>query len=142
MKVDKIERISQPEDLERIRSTPLRPLVWMTSVLVWATVVALFLKVPTWAGAFLCGITGISFLLFLVAYIYLFASDREMLRAERFRARKIVGGARTVESPETTQLSLGDRVEPGLERAGSVVALVGEGKSRAPVSGAGHVLDE
>jgi hypothetical protein len=71
----------------------------MTSVLAWATVVGLFLKVPTWAGVFLCGVTGISFLLFLFAYIYLFASDREMLRAERYRGRRIAERARTIESP-------------------------------------------
>ena len=75
----------QTGDLERARSTPLRPVVWMTSVLVWAMVVALILRVPTWASVFLCTITGISFLVFLVGYIYLFTSDREALRAERWR---------------------------------------------------------
>jgi hypothetical protein len=79
------DRTPQTGELERARSTPLLPVVWMTSVLVWATVVALFLRVPTWAGAFLCTITGISFLVFLVGYIHLFKSDRDALRAERWR---------------------------------------------------------
>jgi len=71
-------------DPELARSTPLRPVVWMTSVLVWATVVALIARIPTWASVFLCTVTGISFLVFLVGYIHLFTSDRDALRAERW----------------------------------------------------------
>src|SRR5260370_6468164 len=82
---DSNDRACRAGDGERYRSTPLRPAVWMTSVLVWATVVALMLRVPTWASVFLCTLTGVSFLWFLVCYVYLFASDREALRAERWR---------------------------------------------------------
>lgn len=64
------------------RATPLKPVVWMTGVLVWATVVGLFLRVPTWAGIFLCLLTGLSFLLYLGTYIFLLTTDREALRAE------------------------------------------------------------
>ena len=28
---------------------PLKPTIWMTGVLVWATAIGLFLKIPTWA---------------------------------------------------------------------------------------------
>ena len=77
----------------------------MTSVLVWATVVALILKVPAWAGVFLCGITGISFLLFLVAYIYLFANDREMLRAERYRGARLVKRLAQLRAPKRRRYS-------------------------------------
>ena len=79
------DSIPQASDIERTRSTPLLPVVWMTGVLVWATVVALFLRVPTWAGIFLCVATGLSFLVFLISYLYLFTSDRDALRAERWR---------------------------------------------------------
>lgn len=72
-------------DLERARATPLLPVVWMTSVLAWAAVVALVAGVPNWASVFLCTLTGISFLVFLVCYIYLFTNDRDALRAERWR---------------------------------------------------------
>ena len=126
---DEIERTPQPDGVERVRATPVRPVVWMTSVLAWATVVALIGRVPAWASIFLCGVTGASFLLFLVAYIYLFATDREMLRAERYRGRKIAGGAPAIKSLETTELYLGDRGGPATARAGSVNALVGEGRT-------------
>jgi hypothetical protein len=88
-------------------------------------------SLPSSSSVFLCASTGISFLPFLVAYIYLFATDREMLRAERYRGRKFGGRALTVESQETTELYLGDRGDLGLERAASVVAPLGEGESRA-----------
>lgn len=62
------------------KSTPLRPAVIMTSVLVWALVVALILRVPAWASIFLAILTGASFLAFMVGYVYLFVRDRESLR--------------------------------------------------------------
>lgn len=80
---DAIERVPETESLPRYRTTPLRPAVWMTSVLVWATVVALITRVPIWASLFLCGLTGVSFLFYLVSYIYLMAKDRDALRSER-----------------------------------------------------------
>jgi hypothetical protein len=71
------------------RSTPLRPAIWMTGVLVWATVVAFLFHVPTWAGIFLCGLTGLSFLFYLISYVYLMATDREALRREKFSVKEL-----------------------------------------------------
>jgi hypothetical protein len=47
---DESDRLTSGESglVKRQRATPLKPAVWMTSVLVWATVVGLFLRVPTW----------------------------------------------------------------------------------------------
>jgi len=122
----------QIEGLERIRSTPLKPAVWMTSVLVWATVVALFLRVPTWAGILLSTITAISFLVFLVGYIYLFANDREALRAERWRKpsrstpREVTDGERP-KLGDSNQEYLGARVRDD----GSMVEVsTGSGSDR------------
>jgi hypothetical protein len=87
---DDSDYASGTSDIERTRSTPLLSVVWMTGVLVWATVVALFLNVPTWASVFLCTVTAISFFVFVVGYIYLFTNDREALRSERWR--RVSGG--------------------------------------------------
>jgi len=62
------------------KSTPLRPAIIMTTVLVWALVVALVVRAPAWASVFLTILTGASFLAFLAGYVYLFARDRESLR--------------------------------------------------------------
>ena len=65
------------------KSTPLRPAIIMTAVLVWALVVALIVRAPAWASIFLAVLTGASFLAFLGGYLYLFARDRESLRTGR-----------------------------------------------------------
>jgi hypothetical protein len=67
------------------KSTPLRPAIIMTTVLVWALVVTLVVRVPAWASVFLATLTGASFMAFLVGYIYLFVRDRESLRTGRGR---------------------------------------------------------
>jgi len=88
---DESDRLTRSESglVERQRATPLKPAVWMTSVLSWATVVGLFLRVPTWAGVFLCCLTGVSFLFYLVSYIYLMVADRDTLRSERYREPRV-----------------------------------------------------
>ncbi len=86
------------ENAPAYKSTPLRPAIIMTTVLVWALVVALIVRVPAWASVFLATLTGASFLAFLVGYIYLFVRDRESLRTGRERraalAAKQDAGAR------------------------------------------------
>ena len=97
---DESDRLTRSESgtMERVRATPLKPAVWMTGVLVWATVVGLFLHVPTWGAVFLCGLTGVSFLFYLVSYIYLLAVDRNALRSERYREPR-VARERGVQAP-------------------------------------------
>lgn len=91
------ENVELPKDsasAEHERYTPLKPTIWMTGVLVWATVVGLFLRVPTWAGIFLCVLTGISFLLYLSSYLYLMAVDREALISERYAVKRLPSSQR------------------------------------------------
>ena len=97
---DESDRLTRGESglVKRQRATPLKPAVWMTSVLVWATVVGLMLRVPTWGGVFLCCLTGVSFLFYLVSYIYLMVVDRDTLRSERYRESRVARD-RGVERP-------------------------------------------
>ena len=101
------------ENAPAYKSTPLRPAIIMTTVLVWALVVALIVRVPAWASVFLAILTGASFLAFLVGYIYLFVRDRESLRTGRGRrtalAAKLDAGAReAVASGGPAPLGLGE----------------------------------
>jgi hypothetical protein len=133
---DEIERVAEVGDVERIRATPVRPAVWMTSVLVWATVVGLIGRIPTWASVFLCVVTGISFLWFLVTYIYLFVKDPDVLRAERYRGRKRPRSAREVGNlPQNRQAYL----EP--EHPGSVV-VQNEADRNVSTVGSSRVVDK
>ena len=136
---DSNDRASRAGDGERYRSTPLRPAVWMTGVLVWATVVALILRVPTWASVFLCTLTGVSFLWFLVCYVYLFASDREALRAEQWRGRPV----RTSSHDASAQQPSEDQQRYlGPERAGFAVTETDAGEARVSVGAAGRVGEQ
>ncbi|MFL6229947.1 MAG: hypothetical protein ACJ741_14335 [Pyrinomonadaceae bacterium] len=73
------------ENAPAYKSTPLRPAIIMTTILVWPLVVALIVRAPAWASVFLAILTGASFLAFLMGYIYLFVRDRESLRTGRSR---------------------------------------------------------
>ena len=106
------EQIEGPVDSaseKHYRSTPLRPAVWMTGVLVWATVIAFLFRVPTWAGIFLCSLTGLSFLLYLGSYIFLMATDREALRAERYSVKLLPPNQRGLQVQIPRELLEGDQ---------------------------------
>lgn len=97
--------------MERSRATPLRPAIWMTGILVWATVIAFLFHVPTWGGIFLCSLTGLSFLVYLASYSYLMLHDREALRRERLRVkgRQVQGHGSLVTASAGL---IGDQVQP------------------------------
>lgn len=84
--------------VEHKKATPLRPAIWMTGVLVWATVIAFVFRVPTWAGIFLCTITGLSFLSYLVPFVYLMINDRDSLRQERLKTKGLPPSHELLES--------------------------------------------
>jgi hypothetical protein len=85
----------------------------MTTVLVWALVIALIVRAPAWASVFLTILTGASFLSFLVGYIYLFVRDRESLRTGRARraaltAKPDTGARGSVAAGGPAPLGLGE----------------------------------
>lgn len=86
----------------------------MTSVLVWATVVGTFLNVPVWVGVFLVGLTGLSFLAFLVPYIYLMIYDREALRREKLVLKD--PSTKQLDTPNPHLLANPAQVDPTQER--------------------------
>jgi hypothetical protein len=113
------------EDAPAYKSTPLRPAIIMTTVLVWALVVALIVRVPAWASVFLAILTGASFLAFLVGYIYLFVRDRESLRTGRGRraalaAKPDTGARGAVAAGGPAPLGLGEPAVISVPEAGRV----------------------
>lgn len=113
---EQIELMVDSASENRSRSTPLKPTIWMTGVLVWATVIALFLRVPAWAGIFLCLLTGLSFLLYLGSYIFLMATDREALRAERYSVKRLPPSQQSLRAQIPSELLEGDKnLQVGLE---------------------------
>jgi hypothetical protein len=115
------------ENAAAYKSTPLRPTIIMTTVLVWALVVTLIVRVPGWASIFLAALTGASFLAFLGSYLYLFARDRESLRTGRARRGALAANA-PVEERRTVV-------------SGGPMALGGQESSGIPVSEAKGVAE-
>ena len=101
------------------KSTPLRPAIIMTAVLVWALVVTLIVRVPAWAGIFLAALTGASFLAFLGGYLYLFARDRESLRSGRTGRGAL---AAKPSAKERGALAAGDPVPVGGSESSGIAA--------------------
>lgn len=93
----------------RSRSTPLKPVIWMTGVLVWATLIAFIFRVPRWEALFLCLLTGLSFLLYLGSYLFLMATDREALRAEHSSMKHLSSGQRRLRVNLPRDLLEGDQ---------------------------------
>jgi len=111
------------ENAPAYKSTPLRPAIIMTTILVWALVVALIMRAPAWGSVFLAIITGASFLAFLVGYIYLFVRDRESLRSGRRRraalsAKSDTGARGAVAAGSPSPLGLGEPTVISVPEAG------------------------
>ena len=96
------------------RATPVRPTIWMTGILAWATVIGFLFHVPDWAGIFLCSLTGLSFLLYLVSYIYLMATDRDALRRERYSLKELRGRELVLDKDSRQDLASLQEPEVGL----------------------------
>lgn len=79
--------------LKGSRSTALKPIIWMTGILAPTTVAAIFLQlflgVPKWTSIFFCTATGLSVLLYVVAYLYFMIHDQNALRSEEYLLEKL-----------------------------------------------------
>lgn len=87
--VQLIRALLQHDSIEGSRSTALKPIGWMTSLLASATLAAFYLNTPSWVGILFAVSTGLSVLLYLVAYIYLMVRDRDALRSEKYSLQKL-----------------------------------------------------
>lgn len=71
------------------RSTILRPLGVVLSLLVPATILSYYFKLPQWLGAsFACG-AGATLVLYLIIYVLAFRKDPELLRSEKHSIQKL-----------------------------------------------------
>ncbi|MBI3422701.1 MAG: hypothetical protein HY011_07150 [Acidobacteria bacterium] len=112
--------------LKGSRSTALKPIIWMTGILAPTTVVAIFLQlflgVPKWTSIFFCTATGLSVLLYVVAYLYFMINDQNALRSEEYLLEKLpierttIGDIHIQLQPEQQPPQLRETTDPLLER--------------------------
>jgi hypothetical protein len=104
------------------RSTALKPIIWMTGILAPVTLVAIFfqifLGVPKWTSIFFCTATGLSVLLYIVAYLYFMVKDQNALRSEKYLLERLptdrgtLGDIHIQFQPEQQPLQLGQTAIP------------------------------
>lgn len=71
------------------RTTVLKPLGWMTAILVSATLSAFYFSTPIWIGAMYAVFACLTMTLYLFAYCYCLFRDRNALRSETYLIQKL-----------------------------------------------------
>jgi hypothetical protein len=84
-----IRSFLQQASAEGSRSTVLKPIGWMISICIAATLSASYLKLEPWVGYMFAGFCGLTMLLYLVAYLYCLFKDRDALRSETYTIQKM-----------------------------------------------------
>src|SRR6266478_5387534 len=71
------------------RSTVLKPLGWIISILSASTISSFSFGAPMWIGTMFGTFSGLSMLLYLVAYVFFALTDKDALRSEKFFLQKM-----------------------------------------------------
>lgn len=89
MTVNIIKELLEKSDASGSKSTILKPLTWLLSVLIAGLFVLFKADAPSWMIVFFVVLISIIVLLFLFAYIYCLFRDRDALRSEKFSIQKM-----------------------------------------------------
>lgn len=71
------------------RSTVLKPIGWMMSICIGATLSSAYMKSPPWLTYMFAAFSSITMLLYLGAYVFCLAKDRDALRSETYTIQKL-----------------------------------------------------
>lgn len=71
------------------RSTVLGPIGWMMPICVLATLASVEYEAPAWLTEMFAAFTALTFLLYLIAYVYCLFTDKDALRSERYSIQKM-----------------------------------------------------
>jgi len=110
------------------RSTILRPLSVLLSILVSGTLASYYLKLPSWLGVGFACFTGVTLVLYLTIYVLAFRKDPELLRSEKHSIQKLaiekgfvgdsLGGMFELKQVLQTRSQLAQANEPGSDIRG------------------------
>lgn len=79
----------QRASAEGSRSTALKPLGWLLAILVPATLVSFYLKLPPIVGISGIVASALALMVYLGSYIYLLMANPDALRSERYSLKKM-----------------------------------------------------
>ncbi len=96
------------------KSTILKPLGWMMAICISATLTSAHFSLSEWIVYLFAGFSCITMVLYLIAYLYCLAKDRDALRSETYSIQKMaiqkgfvgddISGALPVQRTHTGQL--------------------------------------
>lgn len=84
-----IRSFLQQASAEGSRSTVLKPIGWMISICIAATLSAAYFKLEAWVVFMFAGFCGLTMLLYLFSYLYCLFKDRDALRSETYTIQKM-----------------------------------------------------
>lgn len=89
MAINIIRHLLEKSDASGSKSTILKPLTWLLSILVGGLLLLLSGNGPFWLSVFFSVLISVVILIYLFAYIYCLFKDRDALRSEKFSIQKM-----------------------------------------------------
>lgn len=88
MSLNFIKELMVRTDNSGEKSTILKPLTWLISILVGSMILANYLNLPKWIIIMFSIIVALIIILFIFSYVYCLFTDRDALRSEKFSIQK------------------------------------------------------
>ena len=84
-----IKSLLSHSDASGSRSTILKPLTWLLTILLGCMITLLKMELPNWFSYIIACMVIITFIVLLFAFVYCLLYDRDALRSEKFSIRKM-----------------------------------------------------
>jgi membrane protein YdbS with pleckstrin-like domain len=89
MGIDIIKNIIQHSDASGSKSTILKPLTWLFSILIAALLAAFYLQLPSWIMYVFVIVLLATFTVIIFSYFFCLFNDRDALRSEKYSLKKM-----------------------------------------------------
>ena len=89
MGIDTIKELFERSDSNGSKSTILKPITWLLSILISGIIILVRVQAPNWTVVLFSIIVGFTIVIFFFAFIYCLFYDRDALRSEKFSIQKM-----------------------------------------------------
>ena len=89
MQLNLIRQLLQTSDASGSKSTILKPLTWLLSILIGGICALLYAKAPDWILILLSVTFALTIILLFGAYVYCLINDKDALRSETYSIQKM-----------------------------------------------------
>lgn len=89
MVINAIKELFQKSDSSGSKSTILKPLTWLLSIIIAGLLILVKFNSSLWMIIMFSVIMGIALIIFFFAYIYCLFTDKDALRSEKYSIQKM-----------------------------------------------------